>query len=47
MLDLKPINILITTDEITKTVNLDMTFHKPVGKENLYVRFGFGPLKMF
>ena len=43
---LKPINILMSTGEITKTGNLDTTFHKPAEEENPYVRFGYGSLKI-
>ena len=35
----------MATDEITKNGTLSMTFHKPAGEENPYVRFGYGPLK--
>ena len=29
------------------TVTLTLTFHKPVGEENPYVRSGYGPQKLF
>ena len=29
------------------TVTLTLTFHKPVGEENPYIRFGYGPHKNF
>ena len=41
---LKPINVLIATDEITKTDTLVMIFQKPAGEENPYVQFGYGLL---
>ena len=34
------------TGEITRTGTLATTFHKPVGEENWYVRFGYGPMKI-
>ena len=37
----------MATGEITKTGTLTTTFHTPVGKANLYVRFGCGPLEIF
>ena len=43
MIDLKPINILMTTSEITKTSNLVTNFHKPAGEANPYVWLGYGP----
>ena len=41
---MNPINVLMATGTITKTVTLVTTFHKPAGKENPYVWFGYGPL---
>ena len=38
---LNPTNALIATDAITNTVTLDTTLHKPSGKANMYVRFGY------
>ena len=45
--DLKPINVLMTTVAITKNGKLATTFHKTSGGENTYVRFGYGPLKIY
>ena len=42
---LKSIIVFIETDEITKTSTLTTTFHKPAGGANIYVRFGYSPLK--
>ena len=39
MIYLKPINIFMTTGEITKTSTLATAFHKPVGEANRYVIF--------
>ena len=44
---LNPINVSMTTSEITKTGTLATTLHKPAGKENPYVLFGYDPLKNF
>ena len=44
MIDLNPVNILMTTGEITKTVTLVNIFQKPAGEANPYVRFGYDPL---
>ena len=44
---MNPINVLITTGEITKTGTLATNVHKPAGEANLYVRFGYGPLTVF
>ena len=44
---LKPINVLMKTGTITKTGTIDTTFHKPAGEANMYVRFGYSPLKVF
>ena len=44
IIDLKTVNIFMTTSETTKTGTLATTFHKPVGEANLYVWFGYGPL---
>ena len=30
-----------------KIGTLALTFHKPAGEENMYVRFGYGSLKIF
>ena len=38
--------ILVATGEITKNVTLAMTLHKPAAEANLYVCFGYGPLKI-
>ena len=35
------------TVEITKNGTLDMTFYKPEGEANMYVRFGYVPLTIF
>ena len=35
------------TVEITKNGTLDMTFYKPEGEANMYVRFGYVPLAIF
>ena len=43
--ELNTINLLMATDEITKTGTLSMAFHKPAGEANPYVRFGYGPRK--
>ena len=45
IISLRPINVLMMTDEITKTGTLATTFHKPAGEVNPYVLFGYGPLK--
>ena len=36
----------MATGEITKNGTLDTAFHKPEGEENLYVQFGYVPLKI-
>ena len=36
----------MVTSEITKSVTLTTTFHKPVGESNTYVRFVYGLLKI-
>ena len=41
------IYVLMETGEITKTVILATTFHKPAGEENVYVQFRCLPLKIF
>ena len=46
MIDLNPINISITADEITKTGALATAFQKPAGESNPYVRFGYRLLKI-
>ena len=43
---LNAINLLIARGAITKTGTLAMTFHKPAGEANQYVRFGYGPLSI-
>ena len=47
IIEFNPINILITTVKVKKTGTLATIFHKPVGGVNPYVRFGYGPLKIF
>ena len=42
--DFKPINILMSTGGITKTVTLTTTFYKPVREANSYSWFGYVPL---
>ena len=37
----------MATVEITKTGTLDMTFYKPEGEANMYVRFGYVILAIF
>ena len=37
----------MATGAITKTGTLATTFHKPAGEANMYVRFGYSPLKIF
>ena len=44
---LKPINVLMTTGEITKTVTLTTDFHKYSGESNQHVRFGYIPLPIW
>ena len=46
MIALKPINILMTTGEITKTSTLATTLYKPAGEANPYVWFGYVPLNI-
>ena len=46
MIALKPINVLITKGEISKTGTLAMNLQKPAGEANEYVQFGYGPLKI-
>ena len=41
---LKPINVLMSICEITKTSTLTTATHKPMGEANPYVRFVYGPL---
>ena len=43
---MKTINLLMEKVDITKPGTLVTTFHKPAGEENLYVRFGYGPLRI-
>ena len=37
----------MATVEITKTCTLDMTFYKPEGESNMYLRFGYVLLAIF
>ena len=46
MIDLNPINILMTTSETTKSLTLSTTFHKPTRVTKIFVRFGYRPLKI-
>ena len=44
---LKPINVLMTRCEITKTGTLAMNFHKFVGEANPYVLLVYNPVTIF
>ena len=44
---LNPINVLMATGAITKTVTLAMIFHNTSGGGNMCVRFGYGPLTIY
>ena len=37
----------MATGKITKTGTLAMEFNKPAGEEDMYVQFGYVPLKIF
>ena len=42
-----PINLLMATGAITKNGTLSMTFHRLLGEENPYFRFGYGLMTIF
>ena len=44
---MNPINVLMSTGAIKKTITIDMTFHNPAGESNMFVQFGYGPLTIF
>ena len=47
IINLEPIDKLMTTSETEKTVTLDTTFHKHSEEANNYVQFEYGPQTIF